>query len=83
VREKTHPPVNNRRKTESVACRSGVASSVDLYFGPKPPVAGRETNWIKTLPGKGWFTYFRLYAPTQPFFDRKWTLNDIEKMKRT
>jgi hypothetical protein len=46
-------------------------------------VAGRKTNWIKTLPGKGWFTYFRLYAPTQPFFDRKWTLNDIEEMKRT
>ncbi len=45
--------------------------SIDLYFGPKPPVADREKNWIKTLPAKGWFTYFRLYGPTQPFFDRK------------
>ena len=54
--------------------------SVDLYFGPRPPVAGREKNWIKTNPGKGWFTYFRLYGPTQPFFDRSWVLNDIELM---
>ena len=55
--------------------------SVDLYFGPKPPVAGQEKNWIRTLPAKGWFTYFRLYGPTQPFFDRNWTLNDIEEFK--
>ena len=44
--------------------------SVDLYFGPKAPVAGKEKNWIKTLPGHGWFTYFRLYGPTQPFSTR-------------
>jgi len=25
-----------------------------------------ESNWIETIPGKGWFTYFRLYGPTQP-----------------
>ncbi|TDW25900.1 uncharacterized protein DUF1214 [Rhizobium azibense] len=52
--------------------------SVDLYFGPEAP-AGKK-NWIKTTPGKGWFTYFRLYGPIQPFFERKWTLNDIERM---
>ena len=55
--------------------------SVDLYFGPSPPVAGMEKNWIKTTPDKGWFTYFRLYGPTQAFFDRTWTLNDIEEVK--
>ncbi len=51
--------------------------SVDLYFGPETP-DGLENNWVKTIPGRGWFTYFRLYAPTQAFFDRDWTLNDIE-----
>jgi hypothetical protein len=54
--------------------------SVDLYFGPKPPAGKPEKNWIKTLPGKGWFTYFRLYAPTQPYFDRTWVLPDIQKV---
>ena len=52
--------------------------SVDLYFGPTAPAGKPEKNWIKTLPGKGWFTYFRLYGPTQPYFDKTWVLPDIE-----
>lgn len=55
--------------------------SVDLYFGPEAPLGKPAKNWIKTLPGKGWFTYFRLYAPTQPYFDRSWVLPDIELVK--
>jgi hypothetical protein len=52
--------------------------SIDLYFGPQVP-QDNETNWIKTSPGKGWFTYFRWYGPTQAFFDKSWTLSDIEE----
>ena len=55
--------------------------SVDLYFGPKAPKDKPATNWIKTNPGKGWFTYFRLYGPTQAYFDRSWILPDIEALK--
>lgn len=51
--------------------------SVDVYFGPKPP-AGKERNWVQTIPGKSWMTIFRLYGPLQPWFDRSWKLNDIE-----
>jgi hypothetical protein len=29
--------------------------SYDLYFGPKAP-AGKETNWVETIPGKSWFS---------------------------
>jgi hypothetical protein len=54
--------------------------SVDLYFGPAAPSGKSESNWIKTLPGKGWFAYFRLYGPTQAYFDRSWTLPDIERI---
>lgn len=50
--------------------------SVDVYFGPSAP-AGKESNWIKTLPGKGWFAYFRWYGPTQAFFDKSWKLEDV------
>ena len=39
----------------------------DVYFGPKAP-AGKETNWVQTLPGKGCFAYFRFYAAPQAFF---------------
>jgi hypothetical protein len=55
--------------------------SVDLYFGPKPPKKGSKKNWVKTVPGEGWFTYFRFYAPTQPYFDQTWQLPDIERVK--
>lgn len=55
--------------------------SVTLYFGPEAPAGKPAKNWIKTLPGKGWFTYFRLYGPTQPYFDKTWSLPDIEEIK--
>lgn len=55
--------------------------SVDLYFGPEPPNELKlHANWIKTVPGEGWFTYFRLYAPTEAYFDRSWQLPDIKKL---
>jgi hypothetical protein len=51
--------------------------STDIFFGPTAPT-GMEKNWVPTIPGKGWFTYFRLYAPTEAFFDRSWKLADLE-----
>jgi hypothetical protein len=54
--------------------------SVDLYFGPKAP-KGWENNWIETLPGKGFFVWFRAYHPTEGLFDGSWKLNDVESLK--
>lgn len=55
--------------------------SVDLYFGPEAPAdEDKQKNWIKTVPEQGWFTYFRLYAPTEAYFDRSWQLNDLERL---
>jgi hypothetical protein len=51
--------------------------SVDLYFGPRAP-AGFENNWIKTIPGQGFFAMFRLYGPLEPLFDGTWKLEDLE-----
>jgi hypothetical protein len=53
--------------------------SVDLYFSPIAPKGKPVSNWIKTIPNKGWFAYFRLYGPAQAFFDRSWVLPDIKK----
>ena len=52
--------------------------SIDLYVGPKAP-AGKEGNWVETVPGRGWFSYFRLYGPKQEHFDGSWVLPDFEK----
>jgi hypothetical protein len=54
--------------------------SIDLYFGPEAP-AGYESNWVKTVAGKQWFTMMRFYGPEQPFFDKTWQMNDFEKIK--
>lgn len=55
--------------------------SVDLYFGPGHAPAGMENNFVKTIPGEGFFVYFRLYAPTEPYFEKSWRLPDLEKVK--
>lgn len=54
--------------------------SFDIYFGPKAP-AGKENQWVKTIPGKGWFTCVRLYGPEASAFDGTYKLPDIEKIK--
>ena len=51
--------------------------SVDVYFGPTPP-AGKEDNWIQTIPGKSWNVILRLYGPLEPWFDKAWRPGDIE-----
>jgi hypothetical protein len=56
------------------------AQPTDLYFGPTAP-AGHEGQWIKTIPGKGWFTYFRVYGPEQAAFDGSWKPGDFEEVK--
>ena len=54
--------------------------SYDIYFGPTAP-PGKENQWIKTNPGQGWFTYFRIYGPEAPAFNGAWKLNDIVEIK--
>ena len=53
--------------------------SVDIYFGRTAP-QGREKNWIKTVPGKGWFPLLRFYGPLEPYFDKSWRPGDIEEL---
>jgi hypothetical protein len=54
--------------------------STDLYLGPKAP-AGKEGNWLATVPGKGYFAILRLYGPTETAIDKSWKPGDIEKVK--
>ena len=54
--------------------------SYDIYIGPKAP-AGMENNLIKTVPGKGWNTIFRLYGPLEAWFDKIWKPSDFELIK--
>lgn len=67
---------DDKRNTDMAVNTDG---SVDLYFGPEAP-AGKEANWIATVPGKGWFAVFRLYGPLEPWFDNTWRPGEIEKV---
>ncbi|VVD60426.1 signal peptide protein [Pandoraea aquatica] len=49
---------------------------VVLSFGPNPP-KGDASHWIKTVPGRGWFAYFRIYGPEAAAFDKSWKPGDI------
>jgi hypothetical protein len=69
------PSYNNVRDKDKVIVNDD--GSVDLYFGPKAP-AGKEANWIQTVPGKGWFSVLRLYSPTKAWFDKTWRPGEIE-----
>jgi hypothetical protein len=59
---------------------SNVDGSIDIYFGPKAP-AGKEKNWIQTVPGKGFFMILRLYGPLESWFDQTWRPGNIELVK--
>jgi hypothetical protein len=66
----------NSRKPTYLANGDG---SVDVFFGSIAP-AGEGTNWIRTLPNKGWFAYLALSNTSKDFIDQKWKLNDIERV---
>ena len=66
------PSVSSQNKS----VQSNPDGSVDVYFGPKAP-AGRESNWIQTVPEKSWFTILRLYGPLEPWFKQEWRPDDI------
>ena len=68
-------PSRNSRRDQMQVNQDG---SVDIYFGPQAP-AGKESNWIQTVPGKGWFLCLRLYGPLKPWFDKSWRPGEIEK----
>jgi hypothetical protein len=54
--------------------------SVDLHFGPQPP-ADPKAPWIQTVPGRGWFAYFRIYGPQGPAFDGAWKPGDFAEVR--
>jgi len=70
-------PSKNNQRDKLVKNADG---SVDLYFGPNSP-KGKESNWIETVPGKGWFTILRLYGPQEAWYDKTWKPSDIEIVK--
>ena len=51
----------------------------DVYIGPKKPAG--NVNWIQTDPAKGWNMLWRIYGPTQAWYDKTWRPSEIELVK--
>ncbi len=72
---------NNQLWPSVFSSRKGLVvnqdGSVDIWFGPKVP-AGKEDNWIQTIPGKGWTMMLRLYGISESGIDQTWRPGKIE-----
>ena len=53
--------------------------SYDVYFGPEKPEG--KVNWVQTIPNKGWNVLWRIYSPTQVWYDKGWRPGEIELVK--
>jgi PAS domain-containing protein len=42
---------------------------------------GMESNWIQTVPGKGWFVILRMYGPLRPWLEQTWRPSEVELVK--
>jgi len=80
----THALIRNMkrpgRSSQNPDLQKNADGSVDLYFGPKAP-EGKESNWVPTEASRGFEVLFRLYGPQKDFFDKKWLLPDVERVK--
>jgi hypothetical protein len=70
------PSVSSQNKT----LQTNADGSVDVWFGPTAP-EGKESNWVQTIPGKGWFMILRLYGPLEPWFDQSWRPGEIARVQ--
>lgn len=60
--------------------RASSGRVVALHVGPDTP--GEDgVPWIKTIPGRGWFAYFRVHGPEQGAFDGSWSPGDFERLQ--
>ncbi len=66
--------------SQSKGFQKNADGSYDVYFAPKAP-AGKQDNWLATVPGKSWFTILRMYGPLEPWINKSWRPGEIELVK--
>ena len=52
-----------------------------MSFSAREPRREWNSNWVQTIPGKGWFMILRLYGPLEPWFNKTWRPGEIELVK--
>jgi hypothetical protein len=80
TRSQVQTPQNKAALRSLFELKNADGFAAELFFGPTPPRGG-EDHWIQTIPGKGWFAYFRIYGPEAPAFDGSWKPGDFELLR--
>jgi hypothetical protein len=62
----------------SPAAEANPDGTTTVYFGPTQPANVKRSNWIQTMPGKGFIPALRLYSPLEPFFAKTWRPSEVE-----
>ncbi len=60
--------------------RTNPDGSYSMLLSPDPAPAGWEPNHVQTIPGRGWFPYFRSYGAAASFFDGSYTYPTVNKV---
>ncbi len=71
--DQPHPSFGSQTGT----VKANEDGSTTIHIGPTAP-AGAESNWLQSIPGKGYFVTLRFYNPLQSFFDKSWRPSEIE-----
>ena len=61
--------------------RKNKAGSYYVLLGPDAPPKGWEANHVQTVPDRGWFPYVRAYGAKAEFFNDKYKLPTLHKVK--
>jgi hypothetical protein len=80
IRSMIQNPSNDSARSSYDKLKSNADGSIDLYFSAKA-TAGKESNWIETVPGRGFYPMMRFYSPKAGLFDGSWRLPDVEAVK--
>ena len=62
-------PTNDAAHSSYDELKTNADGSSTCTSGPTAP-AGEESNWIETVPGRGFYLMFRFYSPTAPLVRR-------------
>ena len=79
TRSMVQNPTNDAARSGYDEFKMNDDGSLDLYLAPSM-TGSEESNWIETVPGRGYYMMFRFYSPTEPLFDGTWVLPDVEPM---
>lgn len=77
--------IQNQDRKPGISSRENLEvnkdGSVTVTIGPVKPEGIPQSNFIYSNQNEGWFSYFRVYAPTKEYFDKTWILPSIERIK--